>query len=62
MHVLDAVQVTCGDKDESVGTGSDFVSAPEDLSERPLMDSSLSCIATSSACCSSILSILISSM
>ena len=49
-------------KMKSVGTGSDFVRAPDDLSERPLMESSLSCMATRRACCSSILSILISSM
>ena len=47
---------------KSVGTGSDLVSAPDERSERPLMESSFSCMATNSACCSSILSIRISSM
>ena len=47
---------------KSLGTGSDFVSAPEDLSERPLIESAFSCMATRSACCSSIRSMRISSM
>ena len=47
---------------KSVGTGSDLVRAPDDLSERPEIDNAFSCIATNNACCSSILSIRISSM
>ena len=47
---------------KSLGTGSDFVRAPDDRSDLPLMARAFSCIATRRACCSSILSILISSM
>ena len=47
---------------KSVGTGSDLVRAPDERSERPLIGSSFSCIATSRACCSSILNMRISSM
>ena len=49
-------------KMKSVGTGSDLVKAPEERSERPDIERAFSCMATNKACCSSILSILISSM
>ena len=47
---------------KSVGTGSLLTSAPDDLSDCPVMHSLFSCIAVSRACCDSILRRLISSM